>query len=114
MFRFGAGLQFIASEFLFIFLFLHSPLLMAMVISVTIITRWELCRHIAQLIEAWAVMLFIFRAGLKLFTMGKGDDLSGWKVQNLLINIHERPFSEQFNVRAHQLIASFLTTYRGV
>jgi hypothetical protein len=37
-------------------------------------------------------------AGLKLFTMGKGDDLSGWEVIDLTINIHQRSFSEQFEV----------------
>jgi hypothetical protein len=38
-------------------------------------------------------------AGTKLFTLGRGDDLSGWRVTNLSISIGEGHFPEQFTVQ---------------
>eukprot|EP00884_Botryococcus_braunii_P017545 jgi/Botrbrau1/4474/Bobra.0220s0008.1 len=37
-------------------------------------------------------------ASLKLFTMGRGDDLSGWKVDNLTVTVNEQGFSDQFKM----------------
>lgn len=41
----------------------------------------------------------VCRAGLKLFTVGRGDDLSGWAVRNLSVTVTETEFSNQFVVR---------------
>lgn len=35
--------------------------------------------------------------------MGRGDDLSGWAVQNLSVTVTETEFSNQFVVRGHGL-----------
>jgi hypothetical protein len=37
-------------------------------------------------------------AGLSLFSKGKGDDLSGWKILNVTMDISEQSFSHQFRV----------------
>lgn len=37
-------------------------------------------------------------AGLSLFSKGRGDDLSGWRILNVTLDISEQPFLHQFKV----------------
>eukprot|EP00884_Botryococcus_braunii_P000774 jgi/Botrbrau1/10698/Bobra.357_1s0002.1 len=44
------------------------------------------------------VRIFQSATGLSLFSRGKGDDLSGWRIINVTMDISEQSFSQQFRV----------------